>query len=408
MEAETYNETWIGWSITTVEEFDLSVDNGVDVLLENPRMYLGNQQIGLITNHTGVTRKLESTLDAFHSHESINLKAVFGPEHGARGDIQDALDVSSHIDSHTGLLVYSLYGDHRTPTAEMLDGIDTLVFDIQDCGARFYTYVSTLTLCMEAAAEHGVSVVVLDRPNPINGVDIEGNILEKGFESFIGLHPVPNRHGLTMGELSSFINKGTRCDLTIIPMEGWTRDQWFDETGLPWVQPSPNLPSLEAATVFPGTCFFEGINASEGRGTTRPFEYLGAPWVYGKKWVESMNELGLPGVLFRSCYFTPTFWRYKDERCGGLQVHVTDRTVFKPVETGLYLLSTLIENHPRFQFNDPTYDSRRHFDLLAGTDKLRKQLEEEMPVEEIMASWETEASGYRREIKKHLLYEEAQ
>jgi len=385
----------------------LSVLNGVDVLLENPKKYLGNNQIGLITNPTGITTSLESTLDAFHKHEKIKLKAVFGPEHGARGDIQDALEVSNHIDPHTGLTVYSLYGEHMAPSEEMLDGIDMLVFDIQDCGARFYTYVSTLTYCMESAKKQGVSIIVLDRPNPINGESVEGNILEQGFDSFIGLHPIPIRHGMTIGELSSFINSTIKCDLSVIPMERWYRDQWFDETGLPWVQPSPNLPSLEAATVFPGTCFFEGVNVSEGRGTTRPFEYLGAPWVDGKRWADSMNTLGLPGVGFRSCYFTPTFWRFKGERCSGVQVHVTDRNVLKPVETGLHLLSTLMALHPRFQFNEPTYDSRRHFDLLAGTDKLRMQLENGDPVESILASWEEAKIMYLKEREKHLLYEEA-
>ena len=380
--------------------------NGVNVLLENPRKYLGNTQIGLITNQTGVTTNLESTLDAFHRHKKINLKAVFGPEHGARGDIQDALDVSSHIDQHTGLPVYSLYGEHSAPTEEMLDGIDILVFDIQDCGARFYTYVSTLTHCMESAKKNGVSVVVLDRPNPINGTSIEGNILETGYESFIGLHPVPIRHGMTIGELSSFINAGIKCDHSLVPMENWYREYWFDETGLPWVQPSPNLPSLDTATVYPGTCFFEGINVSEGRGTTRPFEYLGAPWVDGKRWADSMNKLELAGVRFRSCFFTPTFWRFEGERCSGVQVHVTDRTVFKPVETGLHLLSTLMDIHPRFQFNEPTYETRRHFDLLAGTGKLRKQLEDGEPVENILASWENETETYLKERKKHLFYEE--
>ena len=385
----------------------MSVLNGVDVLLENPKKYLGNNQIGLITNPTGITTSLESTLDAFHKHEKIKLKAVFGPEHGARGDIQDALEVSNHIDPHTGLTVYSLYGEHMAPSEEMLDGIDMLVFDIQDCGARFYTYVSTLTYCMESAKKQGVSIIVLDRPNPINGESVEGNILEQGFDSFIGLHPIPIRHGMTIGELSSFINSTIKCDLSVIPMERWYRDQWFDETGLPWVQPSPNLPSLEAATVFPGTCFFEGVNVSEGRGTTRPFEYLGAPWVDGKRWADSMNTLGLPGVGFRSCYFTPTFWRFKGERCSGVQVHVTDRNVLKPVETGLHLLSTLMALHPRFQFNEPTYDSRRHFDLLAGTDKLRMQLENGDPVESILASWEEAKIMYLKEREKHLLYEEA-
>ncbi len=385
----------------------MSVLNGIDVLLKEPRKYLGSDSIGLITNPTGVTLGLESTLDAFHQHPAIHLKSVFGPEHGARGDIQDALDVQSHVDKYTGVPVYSLYGDHRSPTAEMLDGLDTLVFDIQDCGARFYTYVMTLTHCMEAAKKHGIKLLVLDRPDPINGVSVEGNILEPDYASFIGLHPVPNRHGLTMAEYAQFINREINCSLEAVKTQNWSRDQWFDETGLPWVQPSPNLPSLDAATVFPGTCFFEGINASEGRGTTRPFEYLGAPWVDGRRWYNVLNKLDLPGVLFRRCYFTPTFWRYKDIQCGGVQVHVTDRDVFRPVETGLYLLDTLIDIHPKqFLFNNPTYEERRHFDLLAGTDKLRKQLADRVPVDEILASWQPELDRYLAERENHLLYGE--
>ena len=277
----------------------MKVVPGVDVLLDEHRAYLGFDGVGLVTNPTSVATCLESTLDAFHKHEDIKLTTVFGPEHGARGDIQDALDVPNHRDPYTGLTVFSLYGDHRAPTEEMLEGVDTLVFDIQDCGSRFYTYVSTLTHCMESAARHGVKVVVLDRPNPINGVNVEGNILEQGYESFVGLHPIPIRHGLTTGELASLINGVIKCELSIIPLKGWRRERWFDETGLPWVQPSPNLPSIDTATVYPGTCFFEGVNASEGRGTTKPFEYLGAPWINEKKWVESMNGLGLPGVKFR-------------------------------------------------------------------------------------------------------------
>jgi uncharacterized protein YbbC (DUF1343 family) len=211
---------------------------------------------------------------------------------------------------------------------------------------------------------------------------------------------------MTIGELASFINSRIRCDLNIVPMKDWYRNYWFNETGLPWVQTSPNLPSIESATVYPGTCFFEGVNVSEGRGTTRPFEYLGAPWVDGKMWADSANKLGLPGVLFRSCNFIPTFWRFKDERCSGIQVHVTDRDIFKPVETGLYLLSTLMEIHPRFQFNEPTYETRHHFDLLAGTDTLRKQLENMEPVKNILETWEKENAKYLKEREKHLLYVE--
>jgi beta-N-acetylhexosaminidase len=384
----------------------LTVKPGVDVLLDEPRAYLGFDRVGLVTNPTGVTSRLESTLDEFHKHDKINLSAVFGPEHGVRGDIQDALDVPNHMDPYTDLPVYSLYGEHRAPTGELLDGVDILVFDIQDCGSRFYTYVSTLTYCMESAARYGVKVVVLDRPNPINGDIVEGNILEQGYDSFIGLHPVPIRHGLTTGELASLINNGINCELSVVPMKGWHREHWFDETGLPWIQPSPNLPSLDTATVYPGTCFFEGINASEGRGTTRPFEYLGAPWVDEKKWAESLNILGLPGVKFRGCHFTPAFWGFKDTRCNGVQVHVTDRDLFKPVETGVHLLSTLRQQHPdEFKFKDPTYESRRHFDLLAGTNSLREQLERNTPVDNIVGSWEVETKRYLKKRESHLIYE---
>ncbi len=377
------------------------------MLLEDPRGRLGGRSVGLVTNPTGVTGQMESSLDALHSHPGVDLRIVFGPEHGARGDIQDALPVGGDLDEVTGLSVHSLYGEHRTPTTEDLDGLDVLIFDIQDCGARFYTYVSTLTYCMEAAHRDGLSVLVLDRPNPINGLCVEGGVLEPGFESFIGLHSIPFRHGLTVGELASLSNEKIGCRLEVVEMKGWSRDMWFDDTGLSWVQPSPNLPTLDTATVFPGTCLFEGVNVSEGRGTTRPFEVLGAPWVDGKHWAESMNTLGLPGARFRTCFFTPTFWRYKDERCCGLQVHVTDRDVFRPVEVGIHLLSTLISLHrDAFRFNEPTYDSRRHFDLLAGTDRLRLSLGEGVPVAEIVASWEPGLKRFMKSRERHLIYGE--
>ena len=385
----------------------MSVTTGLDALLMDPVKHLGSQAVALVTNHTGVTRNLESALDAFHASPDIELVAAFGPEHGARGDVQDALGAESHVDRYTGLPVHSLYGDHRKPTPETLDGIDAMVFDIQDCGARFYTYVSTLTYCMEAAEENGVSMVVLDRPNPVNGEAVEGNILEQGYESFLGLHPIPIRHGLTIGELASFINRNIGCDLSVVEMTGWDRGMWFDETGLPWVQPSPNLPTLDTATVYPGTCLFEGVNPSEGRGTTRPFEYLGAPWIDGRLWASVLNGLALPGVGFRVCFFTPAFWRYRDERCGGVQVHVTDRDSFRPVETGVHLLRTLMNLYPRrFEFNEPTYEERRHFDLLAGTDRLRLSLLEGVPVREITASWEPGLERFKNERSSYLLYEE--
>ena len=385
----------------------MTVTTGLDELLKDPGRHLGAQSVALVTNHTGVTRTLESALDAFHESPGIKLVAAFGPEHGVRGDVQDTLGVESHVDGYTGLPVYSLYGDHVKPTPEALDGVDAMVFDIQDCGARFYTYVSTLTYCMEAAEENGVSMIVLDRPDPVYGETVEGNILEPGYASFIGLHPVPIRHGLTMGELALFINRGIGCDLSVVEMAGWGRGMWYDETGLPWVQPSPNLSTLDTATVYPGTCFFEGVNASEGRGTTRPFEYLGAPWVDGRAWAAALNGLGLPGVGFRACYFTPTFWRYRGESCGGVQVHVTDRDSFRPVETGVHLLRTLMDLYPGgFGFNEPTYEERRHFDLLAGTDRLRHSLEAGSEVDDIVASWEPGLARFMDERSSVLLYGE--
>ena len=383
----------------------MTVRNGVDVLLEDPSSFIGDARVGLITNPTGVTMGLYSTLDAFHEHPGIDLAAVFGPEHGARGDAQDALPVESRVDEATGIPVYSLYGEVRRPTAEMLEGVELLVFDIQDVGARFYTYVSTLTHALEAAEEHGKGVVVLDRPNPINGVAVEGNIPEPGFESFVGLHRVPIRHGLTIGELALLANQGIGAELRVVPMEGWGRGMWFDETGLPWVQPSPNIPTLETATVYPGTCLFEGVNVSEGRGTTRPFEYIGAPWIDARLWASDLNMLGLDGVAFRPCHFTPTFDKYRGELCGGVQVHVTDWDAFKPVEAGLHMLAICIDLWPEeCQWRTATDSERLHFDLLAGTDKIRDALTEGVSVDDIVGGWTGDLASFMERREDILLY----
>jgi beta-N-acetylhexosaminidase len=381
------------------------VKSGVDVLLRSPGEPLGGSKVGLITNPSGVTRDLVSTFDAFHGHPGVDLEAVFGPEHGARGEVQDALPVESRFDAATGLPVYSLYGHVGKPTPEMLEEIDVLVFDIQDVGARFYTYASTLTHALEAAAENGVNLAVLDRPNPVNGVDVEGSILEPEFASFVGLHPIPIRHGLTIGELARLANEGIGAELQVVPMEGWERRMWFNETGLPWVQPSPNLPTLETATVYPGTCLFEGVNVSEGRGTTRPFEYIGAPWIDGARWAKAMNGLGLGGVRFRACHFTPTFDKYQSEACGGVQVHVTDRDAYRSVETGLHMLSTALGLWPHeFQWLPPRDDGRHHFDLLAGTEKIRADLGRGEAVEEIVDGWMDGLDAYEERNEEFLLY----
>ncbi len=378
---------------------------GVDMLLKNPSGYLASPKVGLVTNPSGVTSGLTSTLDAFLDHPEIEPVTVFGPEHGATGDKQDALQIASAIDPNAGLPVYSLYGEVRRPTEAMLEGIESLVFDVQDVGSRFYTYTSTLTYCLEAASDHGIPIAVLDRPNPINGVAIEGNVLEPCFASFVGLHPIPIRHGMTIGELALLINRGVGAELEVVKMEGWIRSMWFDETGLPWVQPSPNIPTPESAAVYPGTCLFEGVNVSEGRGTTRPFEYVGAPWIDGRRWASSLNELGLGGAVFRACSFTPTFSKYRDERCGGVQIHVTDRDSFRPVETALHMLSTAMELWPDdFEWLPPSYDERRHFDLLAGTNQIRLDLDRGIAIRDIIEGWSEGLRGFERLRKGSLLY----
>ncbi|MFQ6053279.1 MAG: exo-beta-N-acetylmuramidase NamZ domain-containing protein [Candidatus Bathyarchaeia archaeon] len=384
------------------------VDAGVDVLLRSPEAVLGSSRVGLITNPTGVTSGLASTIDVLHRHPGIALAAVFGPEHGARGDAQDAVPIESYTDAETGLPVHSLYGAVRKPKAEALEEIDILVFDIQDVGARFYTYASTLTYALEAAAEHGIPLVVLDRPNPINGVSVEGNILDHRFRSFVGLHPIPIRHGMTIGELALLINDGTGAELLVSEMEGWRRRMWFDETGLPWVQPSPNIPTLETATVYPGTCLLEGTNISEGRGTTRPFEYLGAPWIDGAKWVRALKDVGLDGVVFRACHFTPTFSKYAGERCGRVQIHVTNRDLYRPVETALHAIAEAHRLWPdEFEWLGPTYDKRCHFDLLAGTDEVREAISRGVPVEEMVEGWRDDLDSFMELRRGYLLYGDA-
>jgi uncharacterized protein YbbC (DUF1343 family) len=290
----------------------------------------------------------------------------------------------------------------------MLEGLDSLVFDIQDVGCRFYTYPSTMAYAMEAAAEHGLSFIVLDRPDPINGVAVEGNLLRSGFSSFVGLHPVPIRHGMTIGELASLINEEVGVDLSVVEMRGWSRGMWFDETGLPWVQPSPNIPTLDTATVYLGTCLFEGVNVSEGRGTTRPFEYVGAPWIDGWRWAEELNSLGLSGVRFRASSFIPTFDKYVGERCGGVQVHVTDRGGLRPVEVGLHMLQALLSLHKdELQWLPPEAGGLMHFDMLAGTDALREDLIAGRPVGDIVGGWGEELEGFMELRRGHLLYPEA-
>ena len=381
---------------------------GIDVLLESRRRLLHGKRVGLITNPTGLTWDLRHTIDVFAEAGDVNLVALYGPEHGVRGDAQAGVAVDSAVDSHTGVPVYSLFGKRQKPTPDMVQGVDVLVFHIQDVGARFYTYWSTMALCMQAAAEQGIEFVVLDRPNPITGVKIEGCLLDPAYSSFVGLYPIPVRHGLTLGELARLVNAefGIGCQLTVVEMEGWERSMWFDQTGLSYVMPSPNSPSLDAAIVYPGSCFFEGTNLALGLGTTRPCELKGAPWIDGQAWAAALNALDYPGVIFRAAYFTPWYGDYSGQLCSGVQTHVLDREIFRAVETGLKMIEVvrhMVPDHFKWRYSE---DSKipYWFDQLMGTDRVRQQMEVEIPVEEISLGWQAELDAFDAMRRKVLLY----
>lgn len=368
------------------------VISGLDTLLDTRLDLLRGLRVGLISNPTGVTADVTPNVDALRA-AGVNLVALYGPEHGFASHVQDGLEVGHALDARTGLPVYSLYGEARKPTPEMLRDVDALVFDIQDAGVRFYTYLWTMALCMQAAAENGLRFVVLDRPNPITGTRVEGPVLEPGYESYVGLYPVALRLGLTVGELARLVNDhfGVRAGLTVVPLDGWQREMWYDETGLPWVAPSPNLPSLDTAIVYPGTCLFEGTNLSEGRGTTRPFELIGAPWLDGFALAATLNDLELVGVRFRPTAFIPTFSKHADVACFGVQMHVTDRDRFQPIPAALHLIAAARAQAPD-QFGWASYfpEGPGPFDRLIGNGTVRMQLDAGTPVDEIVAGWAAE------------------
>ncbi|MBR3779612.1 MAG: DUF1343 domain-containing protein [Clostridia bacterium] len=332
---------------------------GADVVAKNGFDFQG--ECGLITNHTGVLRDLSSTVDMLK--EKCNLTALFGPEHGVRGDVQAGQNIVSYDDKKTGLPVFSLYGDDISESKKKIASLDTVIFDIQDVGARFYTYAYTMTDTMKICAEHGLKFVVLDRPNPLGGVKAEGAILDRQFSSFVGRFPTPTRCGLTIGEFALMMNETENigCDLNIIPMEGWKRDMYYDDTDLVFIQPSPNIPTVDTAFVYIGTCIFEETNLSEGRGTTKPFEMIGAPWLDSKAVIEKMRQQ--EGVILRECSFTPTFSDYKDNFCHGIQLHVTDRETFSPFAVGIKLLDTIKKIHSELEI-EPSVAK------LIGTDNI--------------------------------------
>jgi uncharacterized protein YbbC (DUF1343 family) len=381
---------------------------GLDLLRRDGHPWLKGQRVGLVTNPTGVSYDLQSGIEVLRHRADCTLAALYGPEHGLRGDAQAGIHVEAGTDPGTGLPVYSLYGPTRKPTPEMLEGVDLLVVDLQDGGARFYTYLYTMALVMQAAAENSLPVLVLDRPTPLGGELLEGPLLDPAYASFVGLYPIPIRMGMTTGELAQLFNQefGIGAELAVARCEGWQRSMWFDQTGQPFVFPSPNLPTLDSLTVYPGTCLFEGTNLSEGRGTTRPFELIGAPWIEPEDLAVAMNELELPGVRFRPCYFRPTFSKHKETVCGGIQLHVTDRLALRPVTVAVHLLRAVRQLYPdHFEWRPPGQPGDSFpIDRLSGSDSLRRQIEAGMPVPEIVASWEPGLEAFSAQRQPYLLY----
>ncbi len=392
----------------------MSVRPGLEVLMEDPQPILG-KRVGLVTNQSAVTRDLRHSVRLLHAGRGWRLTTLFGPEHGIWGEAQDMAHVEDTRDPITGLPVHSLYGSSREkliPGQEALADLDALIIDLQDIGSRYYTFIYTMALCMQAAAPLGIQVIVLDRPNPIDGIHLEGNIREEKYSSFVGMFPLPTRHGMTPGELALYFNRRFElgCDLVVIPMRGWRRSMWWGDTELPWVIPSPNMPTVFTATVYPGMCLIEGTNLSEGRGTTHPFEFFGAPWIDPFRLADQLNHLELPGVRFRPHYFLPMFQKHAGKVCGGVELHVTDRAVFEPYRTGLYCIREARLHDPeQFDWRQEPYEfeaDRLAIDLLAGTDRFRRIVEEGRDLEEWFADWEEPLREFARIRQEFLLYED--
>ena len=390
---------------------EVKVVLGLEKLLQEKAPILRGVRLGLVCNQASVDHGYRHAADLVHQHPELNLRALFGPQHGIRGDVQDNMIETEHgVDRKTGLPVNSLYSETREPTEKMLRDIDVVVFDMQDVGCRIYTFVYTLANCMRAAKKFGKRVVVCDRPNPISGSAVAGNVLEPEYASFVGQFPIPTRHGMTVAELARMFNGhfGIGCDLEVIPMDGWLRERWHDETDAPWVLPSPNMPTLNSATVFPGTVHFEGTQVSEGRGTTLPFELIGAPYIDPGAYADGLNELGLPGVFFRSCVFQPTFQKHAGVSCGGVQIQVIDRESFEPVIAGVAMVKLAHDMYPKeFRWKEPPYEyvfDKNPFDVISGTNGIREKIERGTGLQAIENSWKAHLAEFQSTREKYLLY----
>lgn len=385
---------------------------GIERLLGEKVDMIRGQRVGLVCNQASVLPdSFVHAADAFHDSNAFELTALFGPQHGIRGDLQDNMIETPHaVDERTGIMVYSLYSETRVPTEEMVRDIDTFVVDLQDVGCRIYTFVYTMANCMRAAKEFGKKVVVCDRPNPINGTAIEGNITEHEFKSFVGQFELPTRHAMTIGELAKMFNEyfGIGCELEVVEMEAWRREMWWSETGLPWIIPSPNIPTAETCIVFPATVHIEGTELSEGRGTTKPFELNGAPYIDPYDWVNALDAYGFEGVKFRHVFFRPTFQKWAGRTCGGIQIHVTDRETFTPVIVGIAMTKTAYDLYTdKFQWKQEAYEyvfDKNPYDVVCGTDKIRRQIEGGVALNEIESDWAEGLAAFGEIRKQFLLY----
>jgi uncharacterized protein YbbC (DUF1343 family) len=381
-----------------------AVRTGLDNVGQHTDLFKG-KRVGIIANHTSYNNQGKYIVEVLREMPDVRVVALFSPEHGLRGTEEAGVSVDSRTDPASGLPVYSLYGDTNKPTPAMLANVDVLVFDIQDVGARFYTYLYTMSLAMEAAAEAGKRFVVLDRPDPINGTQVEGKVLDPKFAGFVGLYPIPVRYAMTVGELARMIDgegwlaNGVKADPTVVSMTGWRRDMWYDVTGLSFIKPSPNMPDLETAAVYPGLCLLEGTNVSEGRGTAMPFRQFGAPWLNAKKLCESLSGLHLPGVTFTTTTFTPTSSKHKGQLCQAVKLSVTDRDKLEPFWTGVQIVDAIYRLHKdRFEWLPD------HFDRLCGTDTIRNAILAGSPLDALRNQWQTECQAFHPTRAKYLLY----
>jgi len=381
-----------------------SVKTGLDCVGTYKEVFQG-KRLGIITNHTAYNSNGKYIVDVLRGMAGVTVTALFSPEHGLWGKERDAKKIDSQNHPVYQLPVYSLYGQTLKPTREMLRDIDVLVFDIQDIGARFYTYIYTMSLAMEAAAENNKGFVVLDRPNPINGYCVQGNVLEPGLSSFVGLYPIPIRHGMTVGELAKMFNEQgwlsnrVKANLVVIPMKGWRRRMWYDQTGLTFIKTSPNMPDLKTAAIYPGLCLLEGTNVSEGRGTKRPFRQFGAPWIDSKLLADRLNKLNLPGMHFEPVRFTPTSSKYQGQECNGVRIIITERNQLEPYYSGIRIVNEIYRIYPSsFEWK------ARHFDRLCGTSAIRNAITGRSSLNRLRNKWQVELESFQKIRDKYLMY----